>query len=150
MQDNVKKPSIKAALLAAMLTAIIMLVPFLISTNTREVIYLPELSADSNIKFTEKDGIRYIGQGFSVADYTKTVSRGEKASVTVLADSEVIIDIRAYYKSGRSVSEIFSPKRATDGSATWVWTVPKASTSDKIRIVLRTESSYATFDIEII
>jgi hypothetical protein len=150
MQDNVKRPSTVTALLAAAITVIIMLVPFLISTREQDKIYyVPEATA-SNVSFTEKNGVRYIGDEFAVVNYTETVVRGKKASVTVHTENSAIVDIKVYYKSGRSQSTAFSPKITIDGIAFWEWTVPKSSTSDKMRIVLRTETTMATFDIYIV
>jgi hypothetical protein len=149
MQDNVKSPSVRVALLIAILTFFIMLIPFALTVKRDHAEYVPDVSG-GNISITEKDGIKYVGSGLTVANYTKTVTRGEKASVKVFAENGTVIDIDAYYKSGKSTSAVFNPITVTSGTAYWEWTVPSSSTSDKIRIVLRSESSYATFDIEII
>ena len=150
MQDNVKKPSTFIAVLAAIITVVIMLVPFLITVKQRNVDLIPDTKNEHTVVFNEVNGVKYVGNGLLVADYTKTVCRGEKASITALAENGTDIEIYAYYKSGISTSSVFKPINATYGAATWVWTVPKTSSSDTIRIVLRTSSSYATFDISVI
>ena len=150
MQDNVNKSGTIAAIIAALITAVIMLIPFLLSVNQRDVNLLPDLENEQTVVLKEENGVKYVGSGLLVADYTKTVFRGEKASVTALAENGTNIEIHAYYKSGKSTSNVFTPINATNGAATWSWTVPKTSTSDTIRIVLRTANSYATFDISVI
>ena len=150
MQDNVKTPSVRLALLSAILTFAVMFFPFALTVNENQTAFVPDVDFAGNISITEKDGVKYVGSGLLVADYTEAVTRGEKASVTAFAENGTVIDIKAYYKSGKSEAAVFKPITATQGAVCWEWTVPKTSTSDKIRIVLRTESSYASFDIAIV
>ena len=96
---------------------------------------------------TEENGVSYVGQGMTVTSYTEKTSRGDTARIEVSASDGAVIEISAYYASGKSSASVFKPKTVADGKAVWEWKVPESTTASSIRIVLRSEGCYATFRI---
>ena len=114
--------------------------------------YTVQSTEHSPISFSEHYGvIKYVGKGFKVTEFTDSVKKGETARISVSSDDETEISISAYYSSGKSSSEIFKPKTAQLGNdAVWEWRVPTNTTSERIRIVLRSCDTYAILYIYVI
>ncbi len=147
MQNNVKHSLI--SLISAVLVFILLFGIFLLSGSGSAAIGVKEVAA-SDISFSKENGTTYIGSSFTVSDYTAEVGRGEKAKITVSAESGTLLDISVYYASGKSESRAFDPKTAESGFTSWEWTVPKNSTANVIRVVIRSADTYATFSINVI
>ena len=152
MQNNVEKERLTLIALAVALAVFLLLAgAFILMLEPREeYIYVSEASGYSSLPSETRDGVSYLGTELSVTEYTKTVRRGEKARISVLAQAETDVWISVYYESGKSSSKVFVPKTASpEQHAEWEWTVPSGSTSEKVRVVLRSDNCYATFDIEL-
>lgn len=113
--------------------------------------YTVDSTEHSPISFSEHYGlIKYVGKGFKVSEFTDSVKKGETAKISVSSDDKAEISISAYYSSGKSSSEVFMPKTAQCGEdAVWQWRVPTNTTSERIRIVLRSNDTYAILYIHI-
>ncbi len=148
MQNNVVKRTLLALLCAFVLCAALFAAAYLPieSSNKTSVSTFDDVAKAS---FKNKS-VEYVGNGFTVTEYSSSVKRGENAKIVVNAEKGTEIDIAAYYKSGKSEANVFCPQTAANESIVWEWKVPKNSTSDSIRIVLRSDDTYATFNIRLI
>lgn len=149
MQNNVVKRSL-LALVCAALTAISLFAAFCLPVESEDIYDVPPHSTESAPTAYEIDGVTYIGSGFAVTDYTCTVERGKTAIIAADAPAGTEIDIRAYYASGKSSASAFTAKVSENGTVTWSWRVPKNSSSELIRIVLRSTDTYATFNVQLV
>ncbi len=149
MQNNVVKRTL-LSFACAIVTAISLFAAFCLPIE-REIGYnvLPHTSEPAPAVY-ELDNVTYIGSGFTVVDYTYTVERGKTAIIATDAPLGTEIDIRAYYASGKSSANAFIPKASENGTVTWAWRVPKNSSSEHIRIVLRSSDTYATLYIKLV
>lgn len=147
MQNNVVKRPICAFILAV-LTALWLL--FTLYEPNNEKVYTVKEIEKSDLPMSETGSVKLFGNGFAVAEYTKTVKRGSKAKITLDAPSGTSVDICAYYASGKSNSKVFTEKISENGTVSWEWTIPKSSKSDNVRIVLRSNDTYATLNITVI
>ncbi len=148
MQNNVVKRTF-CALICSVLTALALLFVLYIPSKDEHICIVSE-NDKSDINISALEDVTLIGDEFSLSDYTKTVKSGEKAKISLDAQDGTVVSICAYYTSGKSNAKAFIEKTAENGTIVWEWTVPKNSKSDKIRIVLRSENTYATFNISII
>ena len=97
-----------------------------------------------------EDGVDYIGQGFRVAGYTDSVMKGGSVDVTVSAQVPTNLSISVYYPSGKSTSDALTNKTARDGNpAKWSFRVPSTIKANELRVVIRSDTGYATFRIAV-
>ena len=149
MQNNVVK-ALLLTLLPSILLCTLLFVIFCLPFPKREMIYLSDAVVGHEQELTEQNGVTYIGSGFSVTELTRTVERGEKAKITVSAENGTEIDIFVYYRSGLSKNDALVSKSVAGGKASWEWKIPSSSSSSSVRVVLRSNNTYATTDITII
>ncbi len=149
MQNNVAKRTCLALLCSLLLCTVLFVLIFL-PIEDRNAQAVPSISEPTSQVYDEQDGVKYIGTGFTVSEYSAAVKRGETATVTVCAERGTKINISAYYKSGKSQADAFTAKTVTADSVSFTWTVPRTSTSESIRIVLRSADTYATLLITLI
>lgn len=108
-------------------------------------------NAPSTLVSREEGGISYQGDGLYVPYYTKTVKKGKKATVEVVASPEENVSISVYYPSGKSSSSALNDKAAdVYGKAVFDFTIPATTQAEQIRVVIRTENARATLYIDII
>lgn len=149
MNDNVKYERALVAL-AVSLSLFLLLSAFCLPTLIkRDNFYSLSAVAPNGVTQRTENGVSYVGQGMTVISFTEKTSKGSVACVKAAAPDDTVIDISAYYASGKSSSSVFEPKTVADGATVWEWRVPKSTTADSIRIVLRTETCYATFRIDL-
>lgn len=98
----------------------------------------------------EEEAVKYIGSDFTVSDYSKSVKKGGQAFVKIHSVSGSDVKISVYYASGKSASSVFVPKTPDlSGVAGWEWRVSANTSAERIRVVLRSEFSYALLYIDI-
>ena len=149
MQNNVKRTLIALAVSTILFISIVFTYFFIADANNNTVA-LPD-TPDVTLQMTELDGVQYVGNGFEILEYTKSVQKGSNAKIVASSNGEAQLDISVYYASGKSASKVFSEKNVSaDTDAVWEWTVPKASTTDSIRVVIRSRDTYATFYIDVV
>ena len=149
MQDNVSRKRIFAALTVSVSVLLISLL-LLCFLKTPESAFHPDPLAEADsADVREENGVTYIGYGFTVTEFSESVKKGERAKITLTTEASEKISISVYYASGKSSSSVFVPKAAENGYVSWEWTVPKNTTADTVRIVLRGADTYATFNIDV-
>ncbi len=119
-------------------------------TEQKPIYALQKHIPQKEAPITVCDGVRYVGNGFTVAKHQESAQKGETVSVTVSAESKTKIEIAVYYASGKSEASVFSEKTASpDSDAVWEWKISKNTTSKAVRIVLRSNTGYASFKISL-
>ena len=113
-------------------------------------VYVPSCP-ESNISFPDQnDKIKYLKSSFTVTGFTESASKGDTAFVEVRSADHTEISITSFYSSGKSSSSAFIPKYPDEsGYVRWEWKIPVNTTTDKIRIVLRSKTGYAELFIKV-
>lgn len=148
MQDNVKAP-LKNLLISFAVFTVSLLLLFLPS-DSRTVTKLGLAPEKTFIKHVE-NGVTYYGErDFTVSYYTPDLTYGPPLSVTVTSETLPEVSIWVFYQTGMSMSNVFVPKVADGlGNATWSWRLPPNTSSEYIRIVLRSSKCYAELYIDL-
>jgi hypothetical protein len=149
MQNNVKR-SLLSATVSVLMLAILTLAYFLTLDFGISASSVPD-TVNQNVNITDINGVKYLGNGFEISEYTRSVKKGETAKITVSSENNISLNISVYYASGKSTSSVFSPKTVDKNTnAEWKWTVPSNSSTDKIRVVIRSADTYATLYIDVL
>ena len=149
MQNNVKKTA-GALIVATLIFATLLSVYLLLPKEKYELVSV-QSTTGTQISISEQNKITYVNNGFEIAEYTEAVAKGQKAKISVSAKTDTVLSISVYYSSGKSDSKVFSDKIASaNENAVWEWNVPSATTCDKIRVVVRSDDTYATLYIQVV
>ena len=101
--------------------------------------------------FYEKDNIKVIGDLPEFSYIPKTINKGETVTVRFKTDKNTDFKIYAYYKNGLSKSKDFDPKKSDiDGNFVLDFVVPHNVSSDKIRIIIASNSTKIEIEINIL
>lgn len=148
MQDNVKAHL--KNLLVSFSVFIISIILLFLPGDSRKVSDVGYALPKNFIKHVE-NGVTYYGErDFTVSYYTTHSGNGLPAIVSVSSETNPTVSIWVFYNSGQSKSSVFTPKSADHlGNATWLWTIPQKTSTERIRVVLRSENCYAELFITV-
>ena len=109
---------------------------------------MPSSATNSEI-FSEGDTF-FIGDKVEISYFPKIIHPGDDVKIQLLGSPDTLYDINVYYPSGLSAAKAFSDKYSlNDGNVSWEFTVSSRTSADKLRVVIRSESSYVSFYIPV-
>ena len=107
-------------------------------------------SPQSNAGVTEDGGVITIGEEVRLSCVPASVYPGENAVIKIVGKPNTLYDINVYYPSGISSAKAFDDKYSDEnGIVAWEFKVSAKTTAKNLRVVIRSESSYISFNIPV-
>lgn len=107
-------------------------------------------STEAEGGITADGDVIIIGDEIELTFRPDAVSPGENAKIELVGSPNTLYDINVYYPSGLSTAKAFADKYSDEtGKVSWEFKVSAKTTADKLRVVIRSESSYISFYIHI-
>ena len=107
-------------------------------------------SPENSSHITQESEITIIGESVELSYIPNAVSPGENTFIKILGNPNTLYDINVYYPSGISTAKAFADKYSDEnGFVSWEFKVSAKTTAEKLRVVIRSESSYISFYIHI-
>ena len=150
MQNNVNKRRLCAALLVAS-SVFFAVLGFSLSVflSSERPVSAPDV-IPKDISERSVDGALHIGSSFTVTEYTRSAFPGERVSLCIRAETDETLSIYVYYPSGKSTSAILEDERVAEGQTLkWGFNISSVTVADTLRIVVRGENGYATFNVTV-
>ena len=137
-------------LICALLFAAIT-IPYSLLTADDSIPYdVAQESPEATLGITEEGDVIIIGDEIELTFRPDAVSPGENAKIELMGSPNTLYDINVYYPSGISTAKAFSDKySAEDGKVSWEFKVSAKTSADRLRVVIRSESSYISFNIPV-
>ena len=103
------------------------------------------------VYLSEGEGYKCVGEPIEIVEIPTAVRAGDKVFMRFKGEGYTEYEIRVYYPSGRSESDVFSPRKSDgDGVFGWEFTVPNSVSEGRLRITVLSEDSLFMTEAEII
>lgn len=98
-----------------------------------------------------QNGIIRIGEHIDLLEHPTELSPGEKSRIAIQGTKNTVYDINVYYPSGASTSKAFENKTSDEnGTVFWDWTLSGRTSADTVRVVIRSENAYLSFNVKVV
>lgn len=132
------------------LFCILTVVYILLSGDKETVFSVSERTDGSEIMFTKGERFECVGVPLEILMLPEKVKSGDEVSVAFKGESNTEYNIKVYYPSGLSETDVFTARKSdSKGRVGWDFTVAETATAGKLRIVITGEKTHFLTETEI-